>query len=435
MNSLFELLSAGPIALNILVIIFLYSAAYACFLTALRHPRNWDAIPVQEKMLFILSLILIIMFCSVSAAGLDYLTMVSSTVFLVFSFLIIGAPAFALNHGAPKQWEFIARHADRLVLGLLSIAVLTACWVSSIKLNILFSVVMLNELVWLLRMYRTNQLKKKLPLDNNSLAVLHAQAGNNLDYFIKKNRIKELKIDHKGTHWLGCSRHSQPCPINYYVNVLGFNTPPCCRQHMKKLCHDIDQLLTDMEVPHWIDGGTLLGAVREKGNFLAWEDDVDISYMLEDSIEWDTFVSELTLKATRQGYTVRTSSKYMCIYYNPTTRWLYGLEQYRYRGEIRVDLVGNRVVKSYDRKVMERPTYKGIMPKTESGRYGVPVNMILPTGKIEFLGKTVSCPRNSDGYLRTVYGDYTRVDYTYIDNKAADSRKKVDEADEKNQRY
>ncbi len=49
MNSLFELLSAGPIALNILVIIFLYSAAYACFLNALRHPRNWDAIPVQEK--------------------------------------------------------------------------------------------------------------------------------------------------------------------------------------------------------------------------------------------------------------------------------------------------------------------------------------------------------------------------------------------------
>ncbi len=431
MNSLFELSPICLIALNTLITILLYSATYAVFLAALRHPRNWDAIPVREKTLVLLSLILIIVFCSVSATGIDFPVMVSSTVFLFFLFLIIGAPSFALYHGAPKRWEFIARHSDRLILGLLTGAVFTSCCVSSIKLNILFSVAMLNELVWLLRTYRANQFQIQQPMNKKSLAVFHAHAGDNLKVFIRKNRIKELLTDDNETYWLGCNRHSLPCPINYYVNTLGLNTPQCCLEHLKELCHDIDQLLTNMEVPHWIDGGTLLGAVREKGTFLDWEDDVDISYMLDDSIEWDAFVTELTLKLNQHGYTVKISSKYIGIFYIPPARWLYGLEQYRHRGEIRVDLIGNRVVRSYGRKVMERPICKGAMPETESGRYGVPVDMIIPTGKIEFLGKIVSCPQDSDGYLRTVYGDYTRVDYTYVDNKAADSRRFLDEADQK----
>jgi len=74
---------------------------------------------------------------------------------------------------------------------------------------------------------------------------------------------------------------------------------------MKELCFAIDQVLTDMAIPHWLDGGTLLGAVREDGHFLAWEDDVDISFMLEDAINWDTFVSEVTFKLTQQGYAVK----------------------------------------------------------------------------------------------------------------------------------
>ncbi len=102
----------------------------------------------------------------------------------------------------------------------------------------------------------------------------------------------------------------------------------------------------------------------------------------------------------------------------------------RHRGEIRVDLVGNRVVKSYGQKVMERSLLKGAMPQTESGRYGVPVEMIMPTSEIELLGKMVSCPRDSDAYLRTLYGNYTEVDYTYVDDEVAHIRRNVDEADD-----
>src|SRR6266511_6056688 len=39
--------------------------------------------------------------------------------------------------------------------------------------------------------------------------------------------------------------------------------PPCCTAHMVELATFVDELLTRHGILHWIDYGTLLGAVRE----------------------------------------------------------------------------------------------------------------------------------------------------------------------------
>ena len=53
---------------------------------------------------------------------------------------------------------------------------------------------------------------------------------------------------------------------------------------------------------------------------------------------------------------------------------------------------------------------------------GVPRKIVLPTLTIDFLGDDLACPNQSEAYLGMLYGDYNKVEYTYIDEKPAIAR-------------
>ena len=69
------------------------------------------------------------------------------------------------------------------------------------------------------------------------------------------------------------------------------------------------------------------------------------------------------------------------------------------------------------------------MPLTQSGGYGVPREIVLPTSTIAFLGGNFACPNNSKEYLRLIYGDFGEVVYTYVDTAAAKTRGRADAAE------
>ena len=96
------------------------------------------------------------------------------------------------------------------------------------------------------------------------------------------------------------------------------------------------------------------------------------------------------------------------------------------RGEIRLDLVPFQHAVSHGRSVLERRLSKGAMPLTESGAYGVPREIVLPTSTIDFLDGNVACPNKPETYLRVLYGDFKAIEYTYLDAAAADTRRHAD---------
>ena len=183
-----------------------------------------------------------------------------------------------------------------------------------------------------------------------------------------------------------------------------------------------------MGVVHWLEGGTLLGAVRESGALLKWEEDVDISALLDGDMTWERLTAELAERGARDGYLVEIfeNTGFVTIFFEPPKPWPFRWERTRLRGETRADIATYRRTISHGRAVLERRSPKGIMPVTENGGYGVPPEIVLPTSTIPFLGGNFSCPNQSEAYLRNMYGDFKKTEYTWVDAGPANARARVD---------
>jgi hypothetical protein len=65
------------------------------------------------------------------------------------------------------------------------------------------------------------------------------------------------------------------------VDILDIKTDDKILDLIRKMLRDVDSLFTTFDIPYWIDGGTLLGAVRHQG-IIPWDDDADICIDIKD---------------------------------------------------------------------------------------------------------------------------------------------------------
>ena len=78
---------------------------------------------------------------------------------------------------------------------------------------------------------------------------------------------------------MGCSQNSHRCSMQFVQR--GFSLPPCCRHKLLLLLTFVSRLFTAHNILHWIDYGTLLGAVRHHNQFIPWEYDADVTVWSE----------------------------------------------------------------------------------------------------------------------------------------------------------
>jgi len=426
-----SLLFLDPI-ISGLIAAALYVVTYLSLVHLLRYPRQWIRPPSPALLTTAGLATVLVAYISFSTDGLDIATLAVSASFLAVLLLLIAAPAIELNHAAgfaPRPIKYLARHGDYSGLWMLLPALVISFTLTDVKLLAFLVTALLIETWWFLRHWLADRHRRRLyPIEDHDLAVLRAQAQGDIKGFAQRHGIRELVVSDDAVAWRGCNKATRPCPFNLYVNRLGLNTAPCCREHMQTLSRYVTSCLTEMNLPHWLDGGTLLGAVRENGGLLAWEDDIDIAVYLDDTTTWHSFVAGFAERGTKDGYTVEVFKKrgYLSISFNSPGRWPFHWERNRIRGEIRLDLVVYRLSQSYGEWVLERRLKKGTMPLTESGVYGVPRDMVLPVSKINFLGGEMGCPNQPQAYLRVLYGDYDKPDYTYVATASATTRQRVD---------
>lgn len=422
-------IEASPIghAIAALIASALYVATYLSFVRLLRYPRNWHPPRLPASLTTGGLAVLTVALVALSPDGLDRLALIISAGFVVVLFYIIAAPAIAFQP-ASRSVEFLAKHGDYAGLWLLGPALLAGLAIPNIKLQAVLATAMAIELSWFLRQRWAGRRHRLYPLNDRDLSVLEIQAKGDIATFRRRHGIRELVLSTGAVSWSGCGKSTPPCPFNLYVNRLGLNTAPCCREHMKHLVHHVAACLSKMGVVHWLEGGSLLGAVRENGALLDWEDDIDISVLLDDDMTWERLAAGLVAGSARDGYFVDLFEKegFVSVSFDLPKRWPFRWERNRLRGEIRADIAIYRHAVSHGKAVIERRSYKGAMPATESSGYGVPREMVLPTSTIPFLGGDFSCPHQPEAYLRMLYGDFLKIAYDYVDAGPAKARARMD---------
>jgi lipopolysaccharide cholinephosphotransferase len=234
-----------------------------------------------------------------------------------------------------------------------------------------------------------------------------------------------------------------------------------CQLKQLDILEVIDRICRKHHIDYWLDGGTLLGAVRH-GGFIPWDDDIDIAMRLEDlkrfnliapaelpehlflqTPETDPASKEpiVKIRDTRSLY-IEAGDNFMADYQKGLYVDIFPFVDYPSVPASWVKRFARGISKSYS--ILHTPHYYSLRSLAEGVYFGLQYPLyraiwwlaercfgrgeyisnvlinsgygirhrrdrLFPLGSIQFEGRTFPAPLDVDAYLRDLYGNYMEI--------------------------
>lgn len=109
------------------------------------------------------------------------------------------------------------------------------------------------------------------------------------------------------------------------IDLADIKTDESILNQIRSMLKDIDRIFNEYNLMYWMDGGTLLGAIRHK-DIIPWDDDGDISILDKDENKLLSLEPQLNnlgygLSSFWGGYKIYPLSGSEIKYYNKNLQW------------------------------------------------------------------------------------------------------------------
>ncbi|XP_033749580.1 fukutin-related protein-like [Pecten maximus] len=212
-----------------------------------------------------------------------------------------------------------------------------------------------------------------------------------LENTMRKFEIKKVSYDKQKVIYYGCSKDTERCFGTVVNNMPEFLyrekwTPPCCLKAVRETAIHVFTMLNKCSARYWLEGGSLLGAARQK-DIIPWDYDVDIGVYKEDLEKCEQFIT-LT---KRNSFTDEAG-----FHWEKATEGEFFRVHYSVVNRNHVD-----IFPFYPKSgIMTKNTWF----KTHRQDREFPEHYLKPLTKVEFIGMNVSAPNNIRQFLEYKFG-------------------------------
>lgn len=205
---------------------------------------------------------------------------------------------------------------------------------------------------------------------------------------------------------------------NQYLSDYVADNLRACQLKQLSILKEVDRICRKHKLSYWLDGGTLLGAMRH-GGFIPWDDDIDIGMTLEDMQAFMKVApSELPDTLFLQTPESDPTSKEPIVKIRDLNSiYIEAGDTFsvEYQKGLYVDIFPfidyPTVPRPWAKLCLVRPKGTYLSNILINNGYGIMhrKDSVFPLSTITFEGKDFPAPGNVDAYLKDLYKNYMDI--------------------------